>query len=97
VRSRLAWFLGAIGVAWLIARLRRRRQPAATPPAEGQADELRKTLEESRAAADQIEAQPAAPPETPEAAGASDVETRRQDVHDRGRAAVDEMNPPSSD
>jgi hypothetical protein len=96
VRSRLAWFLGAIGVAWLIARLRRRRQPAAVPPAEGQADELRRTLEESRAAADQIEAQPA-PPETSEAADAGDVATRRQDVHERGRAAVDEMKPPSSD
>jgi hypothetical protein len=93
VRARLAWFLGAIGLAGLVAYLRRRSKPAPAAP-DAQADELRKTLEESRATADQLE-QPATGevPAEPESGG---VEARRKDVHDRGRSALDEMEPPGS-
>ena len=75
---RLLALLGGIALlrVWLA---RRRSQPAADP-----ADALRRKLEDSRElAADQEEFSAG---ETP-----VDVDDRRRDVHERGRAAVDEM------
>jgi hypothetical protein len=75
---RLLAILGGIALlrAWLA---RRRSQPAVDP-----ADDLRRKLEETRElAADQEEF---AAGETP-----VDVDDRRRDVHERGRAAIDEM------
>ena len=93
MRRRLTWLLGAIGLAGLVAYLRRRRGPRPEDLPEAQADELRRTLEETRATAEQLDRPPtsAAEPE-PEA-----LEARREDVHDRARAALDEMAPPSPD
>jgi hypothetical protein len=93
VRSRLAWFLGAIGVAGLIAYLRRQRMPEPSELPEASADELRKTLEQTRQTADQLGEPGAAPEET----DAGELEGRRQDVHERGRSALDEMSPPEPD
>ena len=79
---RLLALLGGIALlrVWLA---RRRSQPAADP-----ADDLRRKLEETRElAADQEEF---AAGETP-----VDVDDRRQDVHERGRAAIDEMRSES--
>jgi hypothetical protein len=61
------------------ALLRRRRRPA---PIQAPAEELRARLAESREAE-------AAPQETP------DVATRRADVHERARRALDELGGPS--
>ena len=85
MRSRVAWL---IGLAGLVAFLRRRRPRAAAvePVGDSPADELRRKLDEVRGA-------PAA--ETP-AAGLGE---RRRQVHDAGRAVVDEMRrePPTSE
>jgi hypothetical protein len=93
VRSRLAWLLGAIGVAGAIAYLRRQRTPEPSELPEASADELRRTLEQSRQSADEL---PEPRTETPEA-DAGELEGRRQDVHERGRSALDEMNPSEPD
>ena len=75
----LAVLAGGFGVVAYI-RGRRRWQPVPVPPA----DELRAKLAESRAAA---EPEPEAAPEpAPDRVG-----ERRQDVHDRARAAIDEL------
>jgi hypothetical protein len=75
---RLLAFLG--GIALLKALLARRRTSAGPDPA----DELRRKLEESRElAADQEDF---AAGETP-----VDADERRREVHERGRAAIDEM------
>jgi len=91
MRRRLAWLFGAIGLAGLVAYLRSRRQPEPSDLPEAGADELRRTLEETRATADQLE-EPSAAPED-----ATELEARRNDVHERARSALDEMEPPSPD
>jgi hypothetical protein len=82
VRSRLAWLLG---IAGLVAFLRRRRapRPALEPAPDERALELRRVLDESR------QEEPA-PPE-PEAPATEPLEDRRRQVHDAGRAAIDEI------
>ncbi len=80
MRCFLAWLACAVGAAWLYRRLRGDEPRSQADPAE----ELRRTLAESR--------MPEPAPETdpkPEAEGALDE--RRRAVHDRGRAAIDEM------
>jgi len=93
VRRRLAWLLGAVGLAGLVAYLRRRREPEPAGSSAAQAEELRRTLEESRAAADQIEEQPA----DPDAPDAGELDARRREVHDRARSALEDMDPASSE
>jgi hypothetical protein len=82
VRSRLAWLLG---IAGLVAFLRRRRapQPALEPGPDERALELRRVLDESR------EDEPA--PAEQAAPGPEPLEDRRRQVHDAGRAAIDEI------
>jgi hypothetical protein len=84
MRRFLAWLTCAVGVAWIVRRLRRRvPEPAADP-----AEELRRKLDESRTG------EPPAPEESePDAPG---LDERRRAVHDRGRAAIDEMRGRSS-
>jgi uncharacterized membrane protein len=102
MRKRLAWLAGAIGLAWLVAFLRRQRpapvwtepaEPEAKPEPDDRAEELRRTLEESRAAAEQV----ASEPEQPSEPEPSDLAARRDEVHDRGRAALEEMDPPAQE
>ena len=79
------------GIAALLAWfLRWRRGPELVPSeleAADPADELRRKLDETRTLSE---------PEPPPAPG-GDLEARRRDVHDRGRAAVDEMQQPPPD
>ena len=86
MRKLLKWILVTIGIAAFVRWLRRRRaEPEATAadePSDEPAEELRRRLAESRGADE--------PEEAPEP-GAT-VEERRADVHEQGRAAVDEMN-----
>lgn len=93
MRARTAWLAGAAGAAvaaW--KRFRHAPEPAAEAPAEDpRAAELRQRLEESRAVVEE-QHEEAASPETPvdEAPDVS-VEGRRAAVHERARAAADEM------
>jgi hypothetical protein len=82
MRRFLAWLTCAAGAAWIVRRLRR----SAPEPALDPADELRRTLDASRTA----EPPPAEPAE-PTEAEAPDLDERRRAVHERGRAAIDEM------
>jgi hypothetical protein len=84
MRRLIAWLAWGAGAAFIFRwRLRRRRSPE---PAVDPAEELKRKLDESRA-------QPAAPepppaePEEPKAP----LDERRREVHERGRAAIDEM------
>jgi hypothetical protein len=90
VRARTAWVAGAAGAA--IAAWRKFRQPPPTPaPAEDpRAEELRQKLEESRAVVDAPEEFDSAET-TVDQAEPVDVENRRDAVHERGRAAAEEM------
>lgn len=85
MRKLLTWLLVTLGIAALVGRLKRRRTalelsaPAARQ-IEDPADELRRKLAETRAEGEGAE-------KTPE----TSVSERRAEVHDEGRAALDEM------
>jgi hypothetical protein len=77
------------GLAALIAYVLHRR-PSATAgePAVDPAEELRRKLDETRANAELDETEPAL---------SDDLAERRRQVHERARAARDEMRGPSPD
>ena len=78
------------GLAALIAyAFTRRRAPVASEPAVDPAEELRRKLDESRA-----KAEPEAEAQT---ALSDDLAERRRQVHERARAARDDMRGPSTD
>jgi hypothetical protein len=95
MRSRVAWLLVGAGIAAaLVARFL--RQPSArapepvAPPApdpDPRADELRRRIAESREVVDEREVFEEA--ETP--VDQADPDALRQDVHVRGRAALEQM------
>ena len=92
VRARTAW-LGAIGVAGAAVVRALRRKPAALPqPPDPRAEELRQRLDESRALVDEREEFESA--ETP--VDEAEVDDRRRAVHERGRAAADQMRRDSA-
>jgi len=95
---RLGWIGGVVGglvaLRWLRRRPRVPAEPVPEPtPAEDPAEELRAKLAESRTAETEVvdetppapvaEEEPAAEPESPE--------DRRRQVHEEGRAALDDM------
>ena len=83
MRRLYAWLVGgAAGVA--AYRLLRRRRSVAAEPAEPdqRAEELRAKLAETKDSSPEPEPQPEAP---------ADVESRRKDVHEAARTAIDEM------
>jgi hypothetical protein len=89
VRARTAWLAGAAGAAIAVYRkLRPAPQAAPVPTDDPRAEELRRKLEESRTVAEE-QHEEAASPETP--VDEADVESRRAAVHERARAATDEM------
>ena len=95
MRARTAW-LGALGVAGAAAWRTLRRQPAPesqpvpAPGPDPRADELRRRLDESRTIVDEREEFESA--ETPvDQAEPGDVGARRDAVHERARAAAEEM------
>lgn len=96
MRARTAWLAGAAGTAVALYRKIRRQPPAEDPRAE----ELRQRLEESRTVAEEqheeaasaevpvdavVEPKPEPEPESGE------VDDRRKAVHERARAAAEEM------
>ena len=88
VRARIAWLAGAAG-AGLAAYRKLRRVPA--PVEDPRAEELRHKLDESRTLVEEREEFEAAETPVDEVTGAAEVEDRRKSVHERGRAAADEM------
>ena len=89
VRARTAWVAGAAGAAIAAWRKFRQPPPAPAPVEDPRAEELRQKLEESRTVAEEQHEEVAASAETP--VDEADVESRRAAVHDRARAAADEM------
>jgi hypothetical protein len=95
MRARIAWLAGAAGAGVAVYR-KLRRAPA--PTEDPRAEELRRKLDESRPLVEEREEFEAA--ETPVdevTAPEAEVEDRRKAVHERGRAAADEMRGPSAD
>jgi hypothetical protein len=89
VRARIAWLAGAVGAGVAVYR---KLRPVPAPVEDPRAEELRRKLDESRTIVEEREEFEAA--ETPVdevAAPEAEVEDRRQAVHERGRAAADEM------
>lgn len=83
MRRRLTWLLVSLGIAALVRRLRRREAPELEAhETDDPADELRRKLAESRSDEEDMP-----PPEPAE----DTVEERRADVHQQGRAALDDM------
>jgi hypothetical protein len=87
VRKLIKIALVALGIRAFLAWRRKRKEaqataPAGATPAADPADELRQKLAESREDADASEAEE--PP-------AETVADRRADVHEHGRATIDEM------
>jgi hypothetical protein len=96
MRSRVAWLLAGAGVVVALAVRFLRQTPSSrlpaplAPPApepDPRADELRRRIAESREVVDEREVFEEA--ETP--VDQADPDTRRQDVHVRGRAALERM------
>src|ERR1700751_4568252 len=90
MRARTAW-IGAIGVAAAAAYRSLRRKPASAE--DPRADELRRKLDETGAVADEREEFESA--ETP--VDEAEVDDRRRAVHERGRAAAEQMRGDGSD
>lgn len=89
MRARIAWLAGAVTVAGAAAYKRLRRSEPA-PAEDPRAEELRRKLDESRPLVEEREEFESA--ETPvDAAEPPEVADRRKAVHERGRAAAEEM------
>jgi hypothetical protein len=89
VRRLVKIALVALGIRWFLKRRKRRREehqapelpPTAAAPVSDPADELRQKLAASR-------------DDEPEEAPAASVADRRTEVHEQGRATLDEMKSP---
>jgi hypothetical protein len=100
MRARTAWLAGAAGTAVAVYRKLRRQAPLE----DRRAEELRQRLEESRTVAEEQHEEAASaevpvdavtePEPEPES---GEVEDRRRAVHERARAAADEMRGERSD
>ena len=113
MRKLITWILVTIGIAALVRKLRSRSKPAEVEPppspAADPADELRQKLASSRepepesASAEDTPAQTLTAefkpvePATPEPAEETAIDERRAEVHEEGRAAIDEMRKATED
>jgi hypothetical protein len=96
VRRLLTWIVVTLGIAAIARRLRKRGEADdTTEAAQGDpADELRQKLAESRSDQAPVADTPVAEAPEPARPEAS-VEDRRADVHEQGRATLDEMRGPT--
>jgi hypothetical protein len=94
MRSRFAWLLAGLGIAAALRSRLFRRQVTSTPLPEPEpepdprADELRQRIAEARDVVDERDTFEEAEVTIDDA---PDPASRRRDVHDRGRAALDRM------
>ena len=84
----LAWLAALLGFAAFARRLRRRREET---PKMDPAEELRRKLDESRSVVSEREEFEEAETPVDHAERPAGVGERRRQVHEQGRAAVDEM------
>jgi hypothetical protein len=105
MRKLITWIVVTIGVTALVRKLRRRGENGATeaaqPADDDPADELRQKLASSRetnggAQASMPDAEAVDPP-VPAPAAQPTIDERRADVHEEGRAAIDEMRQSAED
>jgi hypothetical protein len=101
MRKLLTWLVVTLGIAALVRKLRRREEPlehapAPAAPSEDPAAELRRKLDESRTEETTAAADSAEGAETSSAVADASVEERRAEVHDQGRATLQEMQPPDA-
>ena len=89
----MAWLGGAIGVVGAAAYRALKRKPVVEPASDHRADELRRRLDESRELVDEREEFESAetPVDQAEPAEPAEVSDRRRTVHERGRAAAEQM------
>ena len=87
MRRLLKWIVVTVGITALVRWYRRRgaESEIAAPTRDDPAEELRRKLAESREAEEPAEAS---------AGTETTVEERRADVHEQGRATLDEMKSP---
>ncbi len=105
MRKLLMWIVVTIGIAALVRKLRGRGtgdvstgevsefespvEPPAMPASDDPADDLRRKLSETRTEAAAATGTPLEPEAT--------IDERRAEVHDEGRAAIDEMQRSAED
>jgi hypothetical protein len=102
MKRRLVWLLAFGGLIWLwLRRGARRPEPVTDVPgaprsaevgADDPAEELRRKLDETKGRGSGSEADVPAGPESVE-----ELDAKRGEVHDRARAAADEMRRSSTD
>jgi hypothetical protein len=93
MRNRLAWVAGAVGAAGVAYRALRHR-PTTEPASDPRADELRRKLDESKAAGDDRDEFESGETSVDEAEAS--VDAKRAAVHERAREATREMRGGSS-
>ena len=81
----------AAAVGAVAARLLGRRRPRPDPGPDPRAGELRQRLDESRTVVSEREEFEAAETPVDEVEAVPDVDARRREIHDRAKAASDEM------
>jgi hypothetical protein len=91
VRVRTAWLAGAAGAAIAVYRRMRRPAPAPAPVEDPRAEDLRRKLDESRVVVDEREEFEAGETPVDQADPDAPVDDRRQAVHERGKAAAEQM------
>ncbi len=100
MRYRLAWLLGGLAAGLVLYRkLRSLTAPAALPPPDSHAEELRRKLDESRSIVSEREELES--PETPvdrAERSTGELEERRRQIRERAQAALEELRgEPSSE
>jgi hypothetical protein len=102
VKRRFLWLLAIFGLVWLYLRKGGRRpQPVVEvpPPADDPAEELRRKLDETKERVPEpspAEEGPAAG-QTSQPLVTDDLDAKRRVVHERARAASEEMRDSSTD
>jgi hypothetical protein len=94
MRNRLAWVAGALGAAGVAYRALRRAPVEAAPATDPRADELRRKLDESKAAGDDRDEFESGETRVDEAEAS--VDAKRAAVHERARDAAREMRGPNA-
>jgi len=106
MKRRLVWLLALAGLVWLyLRRGARRPEPVVdVPPGEDPAEDLRRKLDETRERTGDAAAETASgleeqadQAESAVQTATDDLDAKRREVHDRARAATDEMHGSTSD